>query len=432
MLVMTPDKEVVMDESESRRRTARIERALWIVMGVLAFLAKDNPDLVFPQTLYLFLALLASSLATSLSIRLAPQRTWLHGLCVVAGFASIAGLQQWSGGAESSLWTLYLLPVFTAAILLQGRELAWTATGACLTNGAVHAFGGWDESTPFALALETGILASAAAATWTLARAEREAAANAGERRAEIERLERDVARRHEQEKGLTAIAAGGAGAAHDLTTPLMVIRAYARMHLDKGCDDPTLIKDLNRIESAALFCQELVAGLMARASGPATERSLRDAASSALMMAEPILKNRRILLERGACDAPLPVLAAPSDLERIVMNLLSNAAKILPPGGRVKVTVGAYADDPGRAEVVVEDDGPGIPADVLPRLFQPFATSAPGAGGTGLGLFVSRAAARRLGGDLLAENPPGGGARFVLRLPLARAAAVSGRTAAA
>ncbi|MFI5345238.1 MAG: sensor histidine kinase [Elusimicrobiota bacterium] len=421
-----------MDESEGRRRTARIERALWIVMGILAFLAKDNPDLVFPQTLYLFLALLGSSLATSLSIRMAPRLGWLHGLCVVAGFASIAGLQEWSGGADSNLWTLYLLPVFSAAILLEGRELAWTATGACVTNAAVHVFGGWDASTPFALALETGILASAAAATWTLARAEHDAAGRAVDRRREIERLERDVARRREQERGLTAIAAGGAGAAHDLTTPLMVIRAYARMNLERGCEDPVLARDLTRIESAALFCQELVAGLMSRAAGPATERSLRDAASSALTMAEPILKNRKIILERETSVAPLPVLASPSDLERIVMNLIGNAAKILPPGGRVTVRVGISRDDASRAEVVVEDDGPGIPAGVLPRLFQPFATSQPGAGGTGLGLFVSRAAARRLGGDLTAENPPGGGARFTLRLPLAPSAAVNGRTAAA
>ncbi|MDE2511082.1 MAG: HAMP domain-containing histidine kinase, partial [Elusimicrobia bacterium] len=360
-----------------------------------------------------------------------PRRVWLHGLCVVAGFASIAGLQQWSGGADSSLWTLYLLPVFTAAILLQGRELAWTATGACLTNAAVHLLGTWDASAPFALALETGILASAAAATWTLARAERESSLRAAQRRGEVETLEREVARRREQDRGLTAIAAGGAGAAHDLTTPLMVIRAYARMHADRGVEDPILAKDLTRIEAAAVFCQELVAGLLSRAAGPATERSLRDAASSALTMAEPILKLRRIALERDLSDSPMPVMAAPSDLERVIMNLLGNAAQVLPAGGRVTLRVRLSPQDAGRAEVVVEDDGPGIPADVLPRLFQPFATSRPGAGGTGLGLFVSRAAARRLGGDLLAENSPGGGARFTLRLPLARTPAVSERTAA-
>ena len=409
-----------MDDSERLRRIARIERALWIVMGVLAFLAKDNPDLVFPQALYLFLALLASSLATSLSIRLAPQRLWLHGLCVVAGFASIAGLQEWSGGANSNLWTLYLLPVFTAAILLEGRELAWTAAGACATNAAVHAFGGWNASTPFELALETGILVSAASATWTLARAERDASAHAAERRHEVERLECAAERRSTQDHGLIEIAAGGAGAAHDLTTPLMVIRAYARIQLERGYEDPTLATDLKRIDSAAALCQELVAGLMSRAAGPTARRSLRDAVDNAVAMAEPILKSRRIVLERVITGEPLIVLAGASDLERIVLNLVGNAAKVLPPGGCVRVRIGA---GPRRAEIVIEDDGPGIPAEVLPRLFQPFATSKPGAGGTGLGLFVSRAAARRLGGDLVAENPPGGGARFTLQLPLAATA---------
>ncbi len=407
-----------MDDTERLRRIARIERALWIVMGVLAILAKDNPRLVFPQALYLFLALLASSLATSLSIRLAPRRLWLHGLCVVAGFASIAGLQEWSGGADSDLWTLYLLPVFTAAILLEGRELAWTAAGACLANAAVQAFGDWSASSPFTLALENGILVSAAAATWTLARAEREASARASERRREIERLELDAESRRAQDRGLTEIAAGNAGAAHDLTTPLMVIRAYARMHIEQGGPDPALAKDLARIDAAAVFCQELVARLMSRAAGPASRRSLRDAVLAAVAMAEPILRSRRIRLEFALPDSPLAVLASANDLERIILNLVGNAAKVLPPGGRVRVRV-APADGLRRTGIVVEDDGPGIPAEVLPRLFQPFATSTPGAGGTGLGLFVSRAAPRRLGGDLLAENPPEGGARFTLRLPL-------------
>lgn len=415
-----------MHDTERLRRTARIERALWIVMGALAFLAKDNPALVFPQALYLFLALLASSLATSLSVRLAPGRPWLHGLGVVAGFASIAGLQEWSGGPDSNLWTLYLLPVFGAAILLEGRELAWTAAGACAANAAVQLSGGWTPSTPFTLGLETGILASAAAATWALSRAEREASARAIERRREVERLEAAAERRHRQDRGLTEIAAGGAGAAHDLTTPLMVIRAYARIQQERGHEDPALARDLGRIEAAAGFCQELVARLLSRSTGPTERRSLRDAVRDAATMAEPVVKSRRILLETALDPDPLTVLASPNDLERIVLNLLGNCAKVLDPGARVRVSAGAAGD--GCAEVVVEDDGPGIPAEVLPRLFQPFATSRPDAGGTGLGLFVSRAAARRFGGDLLAENVPGGGARFTLRLPLAAGAACAPR----
>jgi len=414
-----------MDDADRRRRTARIERALWIVLGVLAFLAKDNPDLVYPHVLYLFLALLASSLATSLTVRLLPRLAWLHALCVVAGLSAIVGLQEWSGGPESNLWTLYLLPVFSSAILFGGREMFWTALGACVCNAAVHLLDpdGLRASSVFELALETGILACAAAATWTLSRAEREAADRARAHRGEIDRLERAQAEARERDRGLVAIAAGGAGAAHDLTTPLMVIRAYATMHLEEAPEDPQLAKDLASIDSAAAFCQELVAGLMARASGNAAPRALRDSVLSAAAMAEPILQSRRITLDSEVPAEALTVLAAGQDLERIVLNLIGNAVKVLPEGGRVRVRVERDRGEPTRATVTVEDDGPGIPSEVLPRLFQPFSTSKPGAGGTGLGLFVSRAAARRLGGDLFAKNMPEGGARFTLWLPLAGAA---------
>jgi signal transduction histidine kinase len=412
-----------MKTQDDDKRHWLIEKALWIVMGLLAFLSKDNPDLIFPQALYLFLGLLASSLATGVAIRRAPRKTWLHALCVIASLASIAGLQEWSGGADSNLWALYLMPIFTAAILLEGRELAWTAAGACAANTALHFVDGWRDATLFTLGLENGILLCASAAMWTLSRAERSALATAAQRRREVVHLEQEAAQHRRQENGLTSIAAGGAGAVHDLTTPLMVIKSYARLHLEQGVEDETVRKDFSRIDSAASLCQELVAGIMARASGPTTERSLREAVFNALSMVDPILKSRGISLDCEVRDAVLPVLAAPSDLERILLNLIGNAAKVLPAGGRVKVRMGLAAEDTSQATVDVDDDGPGIPADILPRLFQPFATSKPGAGGNGLGLFVSRAAARRLGGDLTAENRPQGGARFTLRLPLFRAA---------
>lgn len=413
-----------MDDADRRRRTTRIERALWIVMGLLAFLAKDNPDLVYPQALYLFLCLLAASLCTSLSVRRLPERGWLHALCVVAGLASIVGLQEWSGGPESNLWTLYLLPIFSSTVLFEARELTWTAAGACACNAAVHLLDpeGVRESTGFTLALETGILATAAAATWTFSKAEREADARASAQRGQIDRLERAQAEARERDRGLSAIAAGGAGAAHDMTTPLMVIRAYSAMHLERGLEDAELSQDLARIDAAAAFCQELVAGLLARASGTATPRALRDAVLSAAAMAEPILKSRRLVLDAQIPAEAMIVLASGQDLERIVLNLIGNAVKVLPEGGSVRVRVARDEGDKPRATVRVEDDGPGIPAEILPRLFQPFATSKPGAGGTGLGLFVSRAAARRLGGDLFAENLPGRGARFTLWLPLVEA----------
>jgi signal transduction histidine kinase len=422
--------------SSIRGRAVRVEAALWIVLGTLAFLAKGNPRLVYPNVLYLFLSLLASSLSTSLAIRSAPDRPWIHALTLLAGFASIAGLQASSGGTESNLWVLYLLPLFTAAILLDGRETAWVAIGACASNAVLYVPSGvpWNNGAAFELALKTGVLAMAAGATWSLSRAERESCARAAVQRREIERLELAVtadAAARERGRDLAEIAAGGASAAHDLSTPLMVVRAYARLHLDRGVEDETLARDLARIENAAVFCGDLVTELLARDRGRAAPRRVSAITETALSLAEPLLRARSLDIRREYSEAPLLVMASNRDLERVLLNILGNAAKAMSAGGRVTVRIARdAAGGTPSARVEIEDDGPGIPAEILPRLFQAFATSAPGLGGVGLGLHMSREAARRLGGTLDAENLPGGGARFTLRLPLVETAPIAADSA--
>lgn len=407
-------------------RAFRIEAALWIVMGTLAFLAKDNPRLEYPQALLLFAGLLLSSLATSLAVRLAPQRAGVHALTLLAGYASIAGLQSGSGGTESTLWVLYLLPLFTAAILLEGRETFWVAAGACASNATLYAVSPdpWGAGHAFELTLKTGVLAVAAVAVWALSRSERDAEARVQRQRNDIARLESIVQETQidrERERGLAEIAADGAGVIHDLNTPLMVVRGYARLHIERGTGDAALDKDLARMESAAVFCQELTARILARDAAPETERRAVLIAESALGLAEPVLMPRGITVRRAYSEESLWVKATARELERILLNLLANAGKSMTEGGTLTLGV-ARDDSAGRAEVVftVEDEGLGISPDILPRLFQPFATTRAGKGGTGLGLYLSRESARRMGGTLDAENRPEGGARFILRLPLA------------
>ncbi len=105
--------------------------------------------------------------------------------------------------------------------------------------------------------------------------------------------------------------------------------------------------------------------------------------------------------------------------LEQLLFNLLENAAKYTPGGSRVIVSARRRDDE---VELSVVDDGPGFPPEVDPEsLFEKFQRGrAEGAiGGVGLGLAICRAIARAHGGDVRAERAPGGGARFVTRLPL-------------
>jgi signal transduction histidine kinase len=147
----------------------------------------------------------------------------------------------------------------------------------------------------------------------------------------------------------------------------------------------------------------------------------LREAVDRAVDMARPVLVQNDHVLTVSVPAAGLPLDA---DLDRIVQvlaNLLTNAARYTPAGGRVMLT--ASASD-GRATIMCEDNGPGVPAELVPNLFKPFAQG-PRAldrreGGLGLGLALARIFTELHGGTIeVASRSPESGARFVITLPL-------------
>jgi PAS domain S-box-containing protein len=115
-------------------------------------------------------------------------------------------------------------------------------------------------------------------------------------------------------------------------------------------------------------------------------------------------------------CGADLPPLRS-GHLYHAVLNLVKNAVEATPAGGEVRVAARCATDT---LEIEVSDTGPGIPADVLPRLFEPFVSSKAMGKGTGLGLVISRDLIEKQGGTLSAANRDGGGAVFTVRVPLA------------
>ncbi len=120
-----------------------------------------------------------------------------------------------------------------------------------------------------------------------------------------------------------------------------------------------------------------------------------------------------RLLLPAGDSE-PVVVVGEAAALIQVVTNLILNAIQIQDEGGEVSVAVGV---DSGMARLEVLDRGPGIAHEVAARLFEPFVS---GRGSTGLGLSVCEGIVREHGGRLVAENRTGGGARFVVELPVA------------
>lgn len=139
----------------------------------------------------------------------------------------------------------------------------------------------------------------------------------------------------------------------------------------------------------------------------------LRTIIVNATEMIHPLTQEKRQLLEFDLPE-PLPVLGDTRRLEQVVLNLLANANRYTPSGTRIAV-VGRTVD--GDVRLMVRDDGPGLPADVLEAVFQPFYRMATNSG-SGLGLAIVKSIVELHGGHTWAESEPGAGAVFHIVLP--------------
>ena len=410
-----------MDQTSDEGLTGRHEAAFSVFMGAIAFLWRGAGDFGNPALLGLFALLMAVNLAAGRALRRWPARRWLAAGIILANCAVVAGIVSLSGGGDSQFWVLYLLPVFSSCLLLGGRETLLVAAGAVAFNwaGAVPDSGVWGADDVFAAALKTAVLALAAAVTQRLAARERSSRAALG---AERERVREKAA--------LAEVGLLGAGVAHDLGNALGVILGYAEVALRaEGLPDDAA-HDLAAIRRSALLAKRLAADLL----GLSNRRRAKEDAELDALVAETLELSRHALLQAGV---ELRLLAGAGQarvhvdraaLQRLLLNLTANAARAMGRGGALTVTTSARGS---QATVIVEDTGPGLPAAVLARLFQPFAQGG-AADGHGLGLYLCAQAARDNDGALAAENPPSGGARFTMTLPVSGAAAVERQAAAA
>ena len=214
------------------------------------------------------------------------------------------------------------------------------------------------------------------------------------------------------------------ANASHELRTPLTVIRAsVADLRRNRKQPVEKVGEALDDIDAEVSHLTALVEDLLLLArtdSGAlALERVALDLADVAVEAAGPLTP---VAAERGVQlevdPRPAPVDADPVRLRQLVTILTDNALAHSPAGTTVTVRV---RPEGGQAVLTVDDQGPGIREEDLPRLFERFwrADNAP-AGGTGLGLSIAAWIVAAHGGTISAANRPEGGARFEVRLPTA------------
>ena len=250
-------------------------------------------------------------------------------------------------------------------------------------------------------------------------------------RRLEAQRalmLEREQEARQQAEALNTAKDELLATVSHELRTPLNSIFGWARMLQSGELDEATRARAINTILRNASAQARLIEDLLDLSRIAAgrmrleLERvDLNATIEAALDTVRPAAQAKDITLEVALEPAAGSVTAAPDRLQQVIWNLLINAVKFTPAGGRVDVSSRRRAD---AAVIVVKDSGQGIAAEVLPHVFEPFrqedSSSTRAQGGLGLGLTLVRRLVELHGGTVDAESPgKGQGSTFTVTLPV-------------
>jgi C4-dicarboxylate-specific signal transduction histidine kinase len=147
----------------------------------------------------------------------------------------------------------------------------------------------------------------------------------------------------------------------------------------------------------------------------------LEDAIRGVLELEGPELRRSGVRVVAELEPVPL-VSADDGQIQQVLLNLIQNAQEAMAAQEGERVLTVRLVGIEGRVRIEVLDTGPGIPPEVLPRLFDAFMTTKPSGRGTGLGLWISHALVERHDGALRAENRPEGGAAFRVELPYAGA----------
>lgn len=219
----------------------------------------------------------------------------------------------------------------------------------------------------------------------------------------------------------LAAIGELAGHVAHEINNPLTSVLGYTSLLIETE-SDPKRTTQLKIIEGEGLRAREIVKKLLdfAQQTEPKIERvNINGIVKVILSLVMGPAKTSNIEITEEYSDGLPDVLVDVNQIEQVFLNIINNSMDVMPDGGIL--TVKSYLA--GRyVAVSISDNGKGIRAEILPRIFNPFFTTKDKVSGAGLGLSVSLGIIERHGGKIDVESSVGEGTKFTVRLPIRQA----------
>jgi signal transduction histidine kinase len=226
---------------------------------------------------------------------------------------------------------------------------------------------------------------------------------------------------RRERAERLASVGELAAGVAHEVNNPLASIKSFAQLLARDATNREqreALELIINESTRVARIVENLLSFARQQGAGGRERISLSELSEKVLHMQRYALETAGIRIRRDFDASLSPVMGEPGALQQVILNLVVNAEQALASKQGERLLIVRTRESSEGVILSVVDNGPGIPRDVLPSIFERFRTTK--SGGTGLGLAISAAIVRDHSGQIWAESDEGRGAAFFVQLPRA------------
>lgn len=228
------------------------------------------------------------------------------------------------------------------------------------------------------------------------------------------------------QSEKMSAFGQLSAGIAHEVKNPLTGILGIAQLAKRKMDEKDPLFEKMQVIEKETKRCKTIIEDLMKFARSEKVDKhpvEVNSVVRDAIKIVNHQLTINRVKIRQSLADGLPEVMAEANQLQQVFMNLMINAQQAL-KGREGEVSIATSCPDAGHVDILISDTGPGIPEDVVSKIFEPFYTTKPAGEGTGLGLSITYNIIKDHGGNITAANRQDvQGAVFHISLPVAEAA---------